>query len=104
MIEVGEPTQSILYYQTACLVTEECSYVSWFVQQHMILWLCLLCNHIWLVDRIPCHIFYLWEQILIHIIDDQVCAGLLTRLQECKSENAQLEELLTAEVKDHANL
>lgn len=27
----------------------------------------------------------------------RVCAGLLTRLQECKSENAQLEELLTAE-------
>lgn len=39
----------------------------------------------------------------MHAIDIQVCAGLLTRLQECKSENAQLEELLTAEVKHHAN-
>lgn len=29
----------------------------------------------------------------------QVCAGLSSRLQEYKSENAQLEELLIAEVK-----
>ena len=29
----------------------------------------------------------------------QVCAGLQSRLQEYKSENAQLEELLIAEVK-----
>ena len=47
--------------------------------------------------------FAFWKQILMHAIDIQVCAGLLTRLQECKSENAQLEELLTAEVKHHAN-
>jgi len=38
---------------------------------------------------------------LIFSNDAQVCAGLSSRLQEYKSENAQLEELLTAEVKHY---
>lgn len=36
---------------------------------------------------------------LLCVNDFQVCAGLSSRLQEYKSENAQLEELLVAEVK-----
>ena len=39
------------------------------------------------------------DALLIILVNNQVCAGLSTRLQEHKSENAQLEELLIAEVR-----